>query len=74
MGGEELQRHQLTYHQLIRLTLVHTVQLKRMIKTHFSGRIVSSGIIEVEFASVHYEKSLQMNLIMIIIVIIMNKT
>ena len=74
MVGEELQWLQLTYHQLIRLNLVHTVQLKPMIKTHFSGRMVSSGIIDVAFASVHYEKSLLMNLIMIIIVIIMNKS
>ena len=26
------------------LILVHTVQLKQMIKAHFSGRMVSSGI------------------------------
>ena len=38
------------------LILVHTVQLKPMIKAHFSGRMVSSGINDVVFASVHSEK------------------
>ena len=32
------------------LILVHTVQLKPMIKAHFSGRMVSSGISDVAFA------------------------
>ena len=35
------------------LILVHTVQLKPMIKAHFSGRMVSSGITDVAFASVY---------------------
>ena len=35
------------------LILVHTVQLKPIIKAHFSGRMVSSGISDVLFASVH---------------------
>ena len=39
------------------LILVHTVQLKPMIKAHFSGRMVSSGISNVAFASVHSEKT-----------------
>ena len=39
------------------LILVHTVQLKPMIKTHFSGRLVSSGISDVTIASVHSEKT-----------------
>ena len=39
------------------LILVHTVQLKPMIKAHFSGRMVSSGISDVEFASVYSEKT-----------------
>ena len=34
------------------LILVHIVQLKPMIKAHFSGRMVSSGISDVAFASV----------------------
>ena len=39
------------------LILVHTVQLKPMIKAHFSGRMVSSGISDVVFASVYSEKT-----------------
>ena len=38
------------------LIVVHTVQLKPMIKAHFSGRMVSSGISDVVIASVHSEK------------------
>ena len=34
------------------LIVVHTVQLKPMIKAHSSGRMVSSGISDVAFASV----------------------
>ena len=49
------------------LILVHTVQLKQMIKAHFSGRMVSGGISDVAFASVHSEKTRLKKLIMIII-------
>ena len=49
------------------LILVHTVQLKPMIKTNFSGRMVSSGISYVAIASVHSEKTRLKKLIMIII-------
>ena len=38
------------------LILVHTVQLKPMIKAQISGRMVSSGISDVAFASEHSEK------------------
>ena len=38
------------------LILVHTLQLKPMIKAQISGRMVSSGISDVAFASVHSEK------------------
>ena len=38
------------------LIVVHTVQLKQMIKAQISGRMVSSGISDVAFASVHSEK------------------
>ena len=48
------------------LILVHTVQLKPMIKAHFLGRMVSSGISDVSFASVHSEKTHSKKLIMII--------
>ena len=39
------------------LILVHTVQLKPMIKAQISGRILSSGISDVVIASVHSEKT-----------------
>ena len=38
------------------LILVHTVQLKPMIKAYYSGRMISSGISDVAFASVYPEK------------------
>ena len=38
------------------IVLVHTVQLQPLIKAQISGRMVSSGISDVVFASVHYEK------------------
>ena len=40
------------------LILVHTVQLKPMIKAQISGTMVSSGITDVASASVHSEKNL----------------
>ena len=55
------------------LILVHTVQLKSMIKTHFSGRMVSSGIGDVAFASVYSEKTRLKNLMMKMIIIIVNE-
>ena len=49
--------------------LVHTVQLKPMTKAQISGRMVSSGIGDVAFASVYSEKtSLKKLMIMIIII------
>ena len=39
------------------LILVHTVQLKTMIKAQISGRMVSSGISVVAIASVQSEKT-----------------
>ena len=50
------------------LILVHTVQLKPMIKTHFSGRMVSSGISDVAVASIHPEKTCLKKLMMTIII------
>ena len=50
--------------------LVHTLQLKTMIKAQISGRMVSSGISDVAIASVHSEKTHQKKLI----IIIMNKS
>ena len=49
------------------LILVHTVQLKPMIKAQISGRMISSGISDVVIASVHSEKTRLKKLIMIII-------
>ena len=49
------------------LILIHTVQLK---PTHFSGRMVSSGISDVASASVHFEKTRVKKLIMMMIIII----
>ena len=61
------------------LILVCTVQLKPMIRAHFSGRMVSSGKSDVAFASVHSEKTclkklMKMMMMIIIIIIIMNKS
>ena len=54
------------------LILVHTVQLKPMIKAQISGRMASSGISDVAFASVHSEKTC-LNKCMMILIIIMIK-
>ena len=51
------------------LVLVHTVQLKPMIKAQISARMVSSSISDVAFTSAH-QKKLMMMMKMIIIVII----
>ena len=48
--------------------LVHTVQLKPMIKAQISQRLISSGISYVAIASVYFEKTRLMKLIMIIII------
>ena len=55
------------------IILVHTVQLKPMIKTHFSGRMASSGIRDVAFASVHSDKTRLKKLMVIMIIIITEK-
>ena len=39
------------------LNLVHTVQLKPIIKAQISGRMVCNGISDVAIASVHGEKT-----------------
>ena len=52
------------------LILVYMVQLKPMIKAQISGRMVSSGISDVAFASVNSEKARLKKLI----IIIMNKS
>ena len=50
------------------LILVHTVKLNLMIEAQISGRMVSSGISDVAFASVHYDKTCLKKLIIIIII------
>ena len=55
------------------LILFHIVQLKPMIKTHSSGRMVSSGISDVMIASVHPEKT-RLKKLMIMIIIITSNT
>ena len=50
------------------VVLVHTVQLKPMIKAQISGRVISSGISDVAIASVYFEKTRLKILIMIIII------
>ena len=62
MHWVELKWRQLAQQQLMMqprtsLILVHTVQLKPMIKAQISGRMVSSGISDVAFASVHSGKT-----------------
>ena len=50
----------LAYHSMSqqgRLTLVHTVKLKPMIKGTISGRMLSSGISHVAFTPVYSEKT-----------------
>ena len=55
------------------LTLVHTVQLKRMTKSQISGRMISSCISDVAFTSVNSEKTSQKKLMIMIIIIITEK-
>ena len=56
------------------LILVHTVQLKPMIKAQISGGMVSSGISDVAIVSVHSEKTrLKKCMMIMIIIMLMNK-
>ena len=50
------------------LILVHTVQLKPMIYAQISGRMVSSGVSDIAFASVYSEKNPSMKISIIIII------
>ena len=52
------------------LILVHTVQIKPMIKAQFSGIIVSNNISDVATALVHYEKARLKKLMMMMKIII----
>ena len=53
------------------LILVHIVQLKPMIKAQISGRMVSSGVSDVAFASVYSEKTRLKKLIMMMKILMM---
>ena len=53
------------------VVLVHTIQLKPMIKAQISGRMVSSGISYIAITSVYSEKICLKKLM---IIIIMNKS
>ena len=55
------------------IVLVHTVQLKPMIKAQISGRMITSGISDVEIASEYTEKTHLKKLIMMIIIITSNR-
>ena len=54
--------------QVKNVVLVHTVQLKPMIKAQISGRMISSGISDVAIALVYFEKTCLKKLIMVIII------
>ena len=57
-----------------RLTLVHAEKQKLMIKGTISGRMLSSGISHVAFASVYSEKTRLKKCWIMIIIIMMNKS
>ena len=62
MGGEELKWCQLAHHQLMNQPRTS------FIKAQISGRMVSSGISDVAFVTVHSKKTRLKKLIMIIII------
>ena len=61
----------ISYGASIDLILVHTVQLKPMIKAHSSGRVVSSVINDVVMASVYSKKTHLKKLMMMIMIKLM---
>ena len=79
MGGEEIKWSQLAHHQLMIQQGPHFSPhstAKIMIKAQISGRMVSSGISDVVFASVYSEKThlKKLMMMMIMIIIITNKS
>ena len=54
--------------------LVHTVELKSIIKVEISGNLITNSISDVVIASVHSEKTRLKKMIKIIIIISMNKS
>ena len=76
MGGEELKWHQLAYHQLMSQQGPHFSQhskAKANDKSTNSGRMLSSGISHVAFASVYFEKTCLMKCMIMIIIITSNE-
>ena len=55
------------------LILVHKVQLKQIIKAHFSGRMISSGISDVAITSVNSGENRLKKLMKMIIIITSNR-
>ena len=73
MGGEELKWRQLTHIQLMSpqgTNLIHTVQLKLLIKAQILGRMASIGISNVVITSVYLVKTRLKKLM----IMIMNKS
>ena len=72
-----ISQHTISYGDSKDLILVHTVQLKPILKANSSGRMVSSGISDVVITSVHSEetrlKKLVMIMMMIMIIITSNR-
>ena len=71
MGGEELKWLQLAHNQLMSLQGPHYgphSTAKTNIKAKISGKLVSSGISDVEFASVYSEKNRLKKLMIMIII------
>ena len=56
------------------LILIHTIELKPVIKTQISRRMIPSGMSDVAITSVHSEKTRLKKLMKIIIINIMNKS
>ena len=74
VGREELKWRQLAHHHLMSQQGPHFnphSKLKPMIKGQISGRMVSSGIIHLAFASVYSEKTRMKKCWIMIIIIIM---
>ena len=56
------------------LILVHTVNLKQIIKAQISGKLVTSGISDVVIISVYSEKTRMKKMIMIMMIIVTEKS
>ena len=75
MSEEELKWHQLAQNQLTSLQGPHFSPhgtAKPIIKSQMSGKLVSSGISDVVFASVSSEKTRLKKLMIMIIIMLMN--